>query len=648
MRADTPVPDSDEAAEEAPADNASANEGAANDAQEALPRWRPFRPMLFALLGYLIIRGAVMFNGYLYADDFAIRYWADTSGLTPEYVFRSYFGHVQPFGLVAQWLLQAAFPGSFTALMVWTLLVQLATFALLWRIVLRLTGSDLAAFLAFLVPAASMFGFETGVWWIEITETVPYGFFMMLSIWALIRALGSEPGRWWLWSGLAFCAAVISISKGTVGLLVLFMIVAALPIGTSRPRGVLAALRLNPRYWVILTVAALAYAAFLRVYAPISRAPDWDLGRALAYARDMYFVNIASASAGGPWQWFSAPGETWNGVLVIPQASVLLGIVSVSILITAIVVVRLFRPNLFKYLVWLMAYAAAITVIAAYGRGGALVASSGYRYTFDFWIPLAFFMGLLFYPVIGESDPFSNRARTLGRHLARRGITRRSLAAAAAVMFLVSSMISSVEPSLRWVDSQTKAYVQTAQQSMADIAPNAEFLPQKTMTDLVHPFLMYPFASTEVVFSPDPAFRPFVEYSTDGLFGFTSDGTAEQQFVAGTPSEPNGVCGYAVGASPTTIPMTNEVPSWSFVAQVSYLSDADTTVEMVVGPTTHQVPIRTGLHNVFFQVVGPVSEVTVRGTDPAVNTCIDLVSIGPRLGPGTPEPLYPPLFSQPG
>ncbi len=43
--------------------------------------------------------------------------------------------------------------------------MQLATFALLWRIVLRLTGSDLAAFLAFLVPAYSMFGFETGVWW---------------------------------------------------------------------------------------------------------------------------------------------------------------------------------------------------------------------------------------------------------------------------------------------------------------------------------------------------------------------------------------------------------------------------------------------------------------------------------------------------
>ncbi len=153
---------------------------------------------------------------------------------------------------------------------------------------------------------------------------------------------------------------------------------------------------------------------------------------------------------------------------------------------------------------------------------------------------------------------------------------------------------------------------------------------------------MLPFASTEVVFSPDPAFRPFVQYSTDGLFGFGPDGTAEQQFVPGTVSQPNGVCGYQVTTTPVVIPMTKEVPQWSFVAQVSYLSSADTTVDMTVGPTTHQVPIRAGLRNVFFQVEGPVAAVTVRGSDPGVQVCIDQINIGPRLGPGNTEPLYPP------
>jgi len=601
-------------------------------------RWPQYRPMVFALLGYLLVRGTVMFSGYLYADDFALRYWASTSSLTPEYLFRSYYGHVQPWGLLAQWVLQAAWPGSWTALMVWSVLMQLAMLALLWRIVLRLTGSQVAALLAFLVPALSSFTFEVGVWWCMIIESAPYGLFMMVSLWALVRALERQPGRWWLWSGLAFAAAVMSISKGTLFLLALVAFAAYLPIGAPRPRGLRATLRLKPTYWVLVTAFTIGYALFLRLHAPISRDPDWSLLRALRYGRDLFLLNIVNGSAGGPWWWFSAQGETWNGVLVIPRYSTFLALVAVVLLAAVVVVVRRYRPILTGYLVCMVLYAVGLSAVAAYGRGGGLVASTGYRYTSDFWILLAFFVPLLFYPVRGEARPWHNRTR----RLAARGLTRRAVATLIAVAFTTSCLVSAVEPSLRWVNSQTKDYVHTAQESMAEIPQNAEFLPQMTVTDLVHPILMLPFASTEVVFSPDPVFRPFVQYATDGLFGFARDGVAEQQFVPGTLSEPNGVCGYPVATTPVVIPMTQEVPQWSFVAQVSYLSSADTTAQMTIGPTTHQVPLREGLHTVFFQVEGPVAQVMLQGTDPAVQACVGEVSIGPRLGPGTPEPLYPP------
>jgi hypothetical protein len=599
---------------------------------------RPYAPMLLSLLGYLLLRGPVMFNGYLYADDFALRFWAYDSALTPEYLFRSYYGHVQPWGLLAQWVLQAGWPGSWTALMVWSLLMQLATLALLWRIVLHLTGSNVAAFLAFLVPASTMFVFEVGVWWCMIIESAPYGLFMMIAIWALIRALEQRPGRWWVWSGLAFGAAIISISKGTLFLIAMVMVAAFLPIGTARRRGLRAAFRLNPRYWLALTGFTVGYALFLRVFAPISRDPNWDLLRALRYGRDLFLLNIVNGSAGGPWLWFSAQGETWNGVLVIPRPQTFLYVLAVVLLVAVFVGVRLLRPNLTAYLLGMLVYALALTAVAMYGRGGSVVASTGYRYTSDFWIPLALFAGLLFYPVLGEVRPFSDRALAL----AARGIRRRTVALIAGVALLTSSLVSGFEPSLRWVNSQTKDWVQQARTTVAQTPADATFLPQRTMTDLVHPLLMLPFASTEVVLAPDPAFRPFVDYSTGGLYGFTTDGTAEQQFVPGILSVPSGVCGYQVGAAPTTIPMQQEVPQWSFVAEVTYLSSADTTVAMTVGPTTHQVPIRSGLHNVFFQVDGPVSEVTVRASDPGVQTCIDKVNIGPRLGPDTEEPLYPP------
>lgn len=598
--------------------------------------------MLAALAGFLLVRAPIVFNGYLYADDFALRWWAHTSALTPEYVFRSYYGHIQPFGLIVGWFMQSMFPGSFTALMVCTLLAQLATLALLWRIVLRLTGSNMAAFLAFLVPAFSMFGFETGIWWVEIAETVPYAFFLLVSVWALIRALEGAHGRWWLWSALAFGCALISISKGALGLIVLFMVASALPIGSPRRRGPRAAFGTAPLYWIVLLVAGMTWTLVLTVVAAPERDPNWQLTRALRYAVDMYLGNIATAAVGGPWRWFSAPGETWNGVLVIPLRTAPFLIIGALVIVAAFVVVRRYRPNLTAYLLWMCAYAAVITALAAYARGGSAIASSGYRYTFDFWIPLALFAGLLFYPVVGEDDPFSARARSLGQRFAAKGYGRQTVAALAAAVFIASCLASTVEPALRWVNSGTKQYVAAARASMSAIPADAQFLPQKTMTDLVHPLLMLPYASTEVVFAPDPAFRPFADFTTNGLFGFTASGPAEQQYVEGTSSKPRGVCGNKVTTQPITLAMTRPVPAWSFVTQVGYAASADTTMRMTVGGATYDVPVQAGLHNVFFQVDGPVSSVTVVGTDPAATVCIDRITIGSRLGPGNPTPVYPP------
>ncbi len=306
------------------------------------------------------------------------------------------------------------------------------------------------------------------------------------------------------------------------------------------------------------------------------------------------------------------------------------------------VLVRLFRPPLFGYFLGLLVYAAGLTAIATYGRGGGTqIASSGYRYSSDFWIPLALLLGLLFFSVRGERDPFSPRARALGARLGKRGVTRSGIAGVAAAVFAVSCLVSTVEPGLRWINSRTEDYVRTAQAAMAQIPADAQFLPQQTMTDLVHPLLMKPFASTEVVFAPDPVFRPFVRHSTGGLYGFALDGAAEQQWVGGVSSRAPGTCGYSLGAAPVSIPMSEPVLEWSYVAEVSYLSSTDTTIRMQIGPDTHDVPVRAGLHNVFFEVWGPATEVTASVADP-VQVCIDRVTIGSRTGPGSPAQVFPP------
>lgn len=589
--------------------------------------------MLLALCGYLVVRGVVMLNGYLYADDFALRWWAHTSGFTPEYLFRSYYGHVQPGGLAAQWILQSAWPGSWTALMVWALLMQLAVLVLLWRLVLHLTGSQLAALLAFLVPALSSFTFEVGVWWCMVVESAPFALFMMASLWCLVLALEGRPGRWWLWSGLALAGALMSMSRATLSVLALVLVAAYLPIGVPRPRGLRAALRLKPAFWAGIVAFAVGWLLILQLHAPFIRSPEWNWGWALRYARDFFLLNVVNGAAGGPWLWFSAPGETWNGVLVIPRPVTWLLVVAVVLMVAVGVAVRRWRPALFRYYLGLLVYAAGLTAVATYGRGGGTqIASSGYRYSSDFWIPLALFIPLLFFPVRGEQVTTRPRLRRL---------SRQGLAAVAAAVFATSCLVSAVEPSLRWVNSQTKDYVHTAQASMMAVPADAQFLPQQTMTDLVHPLLMQPFASTEVVFAPDPVFRPFVKYSTGGLYGFALDGHAEQQWVTGFTADTAGKCGFRLGPNPLAIPLQRAAPAWSWVAEVSYLSAADTTVRMRIGPDVHEVPLRAGLHNVFFEVRGPAAYVTAATTDD-VAVCIDRVTIGGRTGPGSAPQVFPP------
>src|SRR5690606_14124142 len=134
------------------------------------------------------------------------------------------------------------------------------------------------------------------VWWCMIIESAPYGLFMMLAIWALIRALSGDPGRWWLWSGLAYCAALMSISKGIFFLLIMIIVAAFLPIAVGKPRGLRAAFRTNPRFWVLIAGFTVLYALFLQIYAPISRNPDWSLVRALRYGRDLFLLNIVNGS----------------------------------------------------------------------------------------------------------------------------------------------------------------------------------------------------------------------------------------------------------------------------------------------------------------------------------------------------------------
>lgn len=608
--------------------------------------------MLLALAVFAIWRSVVLFRGYLSLDDFIFRYWAHTSPLTLEYLFRPHGGHMNPIGLLGQWALQRAFPGSVPAVMVYVLLWQTAGLAVLWRLMLRLTGRNASALIAFTVGAFSMFGFEVGVWWAGAIYAGPFIFFTLLSILFLVRALQRAPGRWWLWSGAMYALALMSWSRASVAFLMLLAVASALPVWPhDRPRaghrGLVAALKTNPSYWASLVAVTITYLVFLQVHAPTVMGSKWHLSLAFAYSWRTLLYNVLPATAGGPWSWFAPLSEPWPSPTVVPNEvpGVLVGGLLALVLIVSVVAV--FRPALLAYLAWLGFITATVIAIASFARGGFGFIWTTYRYTYDLWIPLALLFGLVPFRLLGEQDPFPARARRLAG--AQQGPRLQTTAAVAfAAAFATSSWLSQRVPAQYWVNNAARGYVTSGASTFGAVPRGDSVLPQKSLAGLIHPVFSMPYATTEVVFSPIPGSPSFSAPANNGLFGFNGHGVLERSTLVDTvsTSRPPSPFGYRIGPQPLTLPLDRTQQQWSLTAEMAYVAREDVEVEVIAGPSVQVLRLPAGMHQTYFRVGSPVSAVTIRALraiDPDTMG-VDQVRIGlQRDSAGNPieSPLVP-------
>ena len=219
---------------------------------------------LFAVVvmtGALLVlaRAVVSLRGYLYTDDFILRYLASVDHPTWEMLTRSYNGHVNPVGWLSLWLLQWAFPGSHTALAVFSLFTWGITLAIAGALGFELTDKVAGAILLMLIAGLSAFGFETSVWFAASIYALPYQLFLVACLFAFVRALRRE-SRHWLWLGaICYLGAILSYARGFLILLLVFAVVALVPVQGSRVLGVKRGWQWARGYWIGLgSIGALA------------------------------------------------------------------------------------------------------------------------------------------------------------------------------------------------------------------------------------------------------------------------------------------------------------------------------------------------------------------------------------------------------
>ena len=607
--------------------------------------WRTAGPEALVVVGFVVIRLWSAVGGYLFGDDFAFRYWAATSAPDLGYLFRPYGGHINPVGLLDQWLLQAVWPGSYLALAIFSTALQAATIAVVMLTVTRLTSSRRSVMTAGVFLSLSLFGLEVGIWWAAAMYAAPYLLFLALAVDNLVAALQSGRGRRFGWSAACFILAYLSFSRGFAGLIVLVAVAAFVPLTDAGALGLRGAWRAAGRYWIAVSTFTVAYSIFL-VFAVQTISPAGGTpGGIWRYAWDLLTRNVLPAVWGGPWVWFITKGQSWPGVLALPSPTGVM-VVGAGLLSAALLVLIWWaRPHLLRFVGAMAVFLVVILAVAGVARAGSFVASLGYRYTFDFALLVALLLALVVAPV-SVQNPVAARAQALREWLIRGRITGNLVTTILLVGLTTSMLVSMGTPVQAWHSTRVKEYVANGVATFSRVPANVDLLSQGVPQDLVHPVLMKPYASTQVVFTPQPGAPRFASTATDGLFGFDPDGRIVEQEILGPRSAPGpeGECGYGERGAPVVMPLEADLMGWIFYAKLEYYSGAETTATVRIGPELATVPIHSGVHSVYFPTAGPAKAVQVDVVDADRPVCFVSVTVGNRVSKagGDATPVLPP------
>ena len=89
-----------------------------------------------------------------------------------------------------------------------------------------------------------------------------------------------------------------------------------------------------------------------------------------------------------------------------------------------------------------------------------------------------------------------------------------------------------------------------------------------------------------------------------------------------SPDPVPGICGWNAENGRVTVPLSSPAFPWSWAVRVGYLADGDTTATVRLGDAAREVQLREGLGEVYVNLVGGGTEVTLDGLDESVNLCV--------------------------
>ncbi len=565
--------------------------------------------LVFTQLG---LRLWQLLPGAYWQDDFRYLQTARSLGLTADFLFQDYHGHLMPAGFLLNWVV-AQFPGSFVPAVVAILAMQAATSFMLLALLRRLLGTSPGVLVGLALFLYTPLALASGLWWAAATQSIPLQLALCLSGYAHLRYLESGRRGWLLVSFLGFVLGLSFWEKAVLipGFLVLLTWLREADSWKS-------ALRTTRRLWRVWAVYAAAGGCYLGWY--LTNASDdgasiESFGQLVTVVRYAVVDTFLVGLIGGPW---SGTGFFPTGY---PQPSGL--VVAVALAAAALALAwgfRMRRHSIWVVLAALGLYLGADVALLAWARGywGGFLARDP-RYIADALPITALAVSFMFTPG-GEDDgprsgsPLRDRSR----------IVAPLVAVALVASCLVTAAI--LVPPLQHRD--VSAYIANAR-AVVD-ADEGLVLYDGPVPEAL---MLHTFGEPAVVSTVLQAYDIHPRYNITSQRMRILDDSGDPRPIQlvfeqkVTPTEVAG-CGLALdGGERRELTLGVGVGVGRWVMRIDYYAADSALATVTVGDTRLPFRFSSGLNSVYFPVEGPFPSALVENRGHST-VCVASISVG--------------------
>lgn len=406
--------------------------------------------------------------------------------------------------------------------------------------------------------------------------------------------------------------------------------------------------------WTLYALATVGY-AFIWRHQQVGYAPRQSCELPDAIVTSI-LDSIGTGMVGGPWRW-----KLWTGGIdpfiaaskCVPQvykgdpslvvggapqsllAPPLIGLIGAWLVIAGIAFyLWAHYRNALTSLWFVLPYAALTAALVYAGRAGTFgsqVSAREIRYFSDLAAIMALAIGTMLLPIFGAKV---SRTPREDPHLL---VTApRWVLIAGAAVFVVGSVQSSIAYVSPW-HAKTDAVAFPERVFVSNVQRQISHLPDRTesveIADVALPVrvanpVIYPYNLPSRKFASLFPALAAVKFGND-LKILNSTGEIRDAFIPELPRSESGPvkdCGFLVQGGETTIPIVPVVnlPWW---VTIDYLASADGIVRIRAGDTEENLPVKSGLHALYFQTTGSIEDVTI-STFQGITVCADNVRVG--------------------